>query len=240
MTNGARGLGGLRVVGASQFLAESPLQLLGRFLVRGGETRIGAYCSIADNVESQGLSMGRYCEVGPGALLSATGHPLTWLSVSPFQYKATAFSWHESANDVAHIDPEFGGRESFRGSAVTIGNDVWVGAGAVILRGMTIGDGAVIAANAVVTRDVEPYEIVGGVPAKTIKLRVTPEQREELLELAWWRFTPNQLSGISFDDLPTAIAQLRERIGDLEPRAPEFAPVEKPAAKPAARRRRLW
>lgn len=240
MTDGVRGLGGLRIVAGSTFLAEAPVLLLGRFLVRGGETRIGAYCSIADGVESQGLVMGRYCEVGPGALLAATGHPTSWLSVSPFQYKAKAFSWHETANDVAHIDPEAGGRESFRGASICIGNDVWIGAGAVILRGVSIGHGAVIAANAVVNRDVEPYEIVGGVPARTIKLRVTPEQREELLDLAWWRFSPNQLSGIAFDDLPTAIRQLKERVADLEPRKVEYEKVVKPAAKPAEKRRRLW
>ena len=246
MNSVARGLGGLRTVGPSQLLVEAPVQLLGTFLVRGGETRIGAYCDIGDGCESQGITMGRYCEVGPGAVLGGTGHPLTWLSVSPFQYKAASFGWHESADNVETIDPESGGRASFRGAPVQIGNDVWVGAGAVILRGVSIGHGAIIAANAVVTRDVEPYEIVGGVPAKTIKLRVTPEQREELLDLAWWRFTPNQLSGIRFDDVPRAIAQLRERVPELEPRAVEFQQVTKPKAKqadrvtPAKRRKRIW
>ncbi len=240
MTNGVRGLGGLRIVGASTFMAEAPVHLLGRFLVRGGETRVGAYCDIADGCESQGMIMGRYCEVGPGALLSATGHPLSWLSVSPFQYKAGAFGWHDSASDVEVVDPEADGRVSFRGAPVQIGNDAWIGSGAVILRGVNIGDGAVVAANAVVNRDVEPYEIVGGVPAKTIKLRVTPEQRDELLELEWWRFTPNQLSGIAFDDVALAIEQLKERIPELTPREPEFEAVVKPAAKSPAKKRRLW
>ena len=246
MNSVARGLGGLRTVGPSRLLVEAPVQLLGTFLVRGGETKIGAYCDIGDNCESQGLTMGRYCEVGPGAVLGGTGHPLTWLSVSAFQYKAASFGWHESADHVETIDPEAGGRDSFRGDPVLIGNDVWVGAGAVILRGVTIGDGAVIAANAVVTRDVEPYEVVGGVPAKTIKFRVTPEQREHLVELAWWRFTPNQLSGISFDDLPVAIAQLRERVPDLVPRDIAYEQVTKPKAEPKPPvsapkgRKRLW
>ena len=240
MTNGVRGLRGLRLVGQSQLWAEAPVQLLGTFLVRGGETRIGAYCDIGNGSESQGLVMGRYCEVGPGALLSATGHPLSWLSVSPFPYKAAAFGWHETANDVECIEPEAGGRESFRGSPVVIGNDVWVGSGAVILRGVTIGDGAVIAANAVVTQDVAPFEIVGGVPARVLKLRVTPEQRDELLELAWWRFTPNQLSGIAFDDVPRAIEQLRERVPDLEPREATYEAVSKtePKSESAPARKR--
>lgn len=229
MTNGVRGLDGLRLVGSSTLLAEAPVRLLGTFLVRGGETRIGAYCSIANGSESQGITMGRYCEIGPGVLLGATGHPLNWLSVSPFQYKASTFGWHETANDADYIDPEAGGRASFRGAPVVIGNDVWVGTGAVVLRGVTIGDGAVVAANAVVTRDVAPFEIVGGVPARTLKMRVGTEQRDELTDLAWWRFTPNQLKGISFDDVPRAIDQLRERVSSLEPRIVEYESVAPPA-----------
>lgn len=71
-------------------------------------------------------------------------------------------------------------------SKVRIGNDVWIGANAVILPGVTVGDGAVIAAGAVVTKDVKPYSIVGGVPAKLIKYRFEPWQIELLLKLKWW------------------------------------------------------
>lgn len=69
---------------------------------------------------------------------------------------------------------------------VVIGNDVWVGWEAMILSGVTIGDGAVIGARALVTKDVPPYAIVGGVPAKVIKYRFGPERTQELLALKWW------------------------------------------------------
>lgn len=69
---------------------------------------------------------------------------------------------------------------------VVIGNDVWIGAYAKIVEGVRIGDGAVIAAGAVVTKDVPPYAIVGGVPAKIIKYRFEEKQIKQLLELKWW------------------------------------------------------
>lgn len=67
-----------------------------------------------------------------------------------------------------------------------IGNDVWIGARAIILSGVKIGDGAIIAAGAVVTKDVEPYTIAGGVPAKPIRKRFTDEQIDALINLKWW------------------------------------------------------
>ena len=76
--------------------------------------------------------------------------------------------------------------EALPPETITIGNDVWIGARAVIVSNVTIGHGAVVGAGAVVTRDVSPYAVVGGVPAKIIKMRFNPEQIEKLLEIAWW------------------------------------------------------
>lgn len=69
---------------------------------------------------------------------------------------------------------------------IVIGNDVWIGFEAVIMAGVTIGDGAIIASRAVVTKDVPPYSIVGGTPAKLIRKRFTDEQIDKLLRLKWW------------------------------------------------------
>jgi acetyltransferase-like isoleucine patch superfamily enzyme len=79
---------------------------------------------------------------------------------------------------------------------VVIGNDVWIGYEALILSGVKIGDGAVIAARSVVSRDVEPYSIVGGTPAKHLRYRFSPEMIEELLKIAWWNW--------SFEEIRTA------------------------------------
>ena len=69
---------------------------------------------------------------------------------------------------------------------ITIGNDVWIGARAMVMDGVEVGDGAIVAANAVVTKDVPPYAIVGGVPAKVIRYRFAPEKIEALQLLQWW------------------------------------------------------
>ena len=72
------------------------------------------------------------------------------------------------------------------GFSIEIGNDVWVGEGVMFLGGVKIGDGAVIGANALVTKDVPPYAVVGGVPAKVIRYRMNPEQIEDMLAIKWW------------------------------------------------------
>ena len=229
-------------IGSSRLLVEPPVRFLGDFVIRA-DTRIGAFTEFGRQIEVQAAHLGRYCEIGPGSLLGATGHPTTWLSVSAFQYRRTTGGWHPSADDSDVLDPEAGGRQSFRsvaGDTASIGNDVWLGANVVVLRGVTIGDGAIVAANAVVTRDVPPYTISGGVPAKVIRPRVPDDLRDELLDLRWWRFCPNQLKGITFDDPAVAAEQLRARIDSgLEPYDPGFVEITKPAptaATPPPRR----
>ena len=74
-----------------------------------------------------------------------------------------------------------------------IGNDVWIGANAIILPGVKICDGVVVAAGAVVTHDIEPYAIVGGIPAKLIKKRFDDEMIKKLLKIAWWEWTPEEI-----------------------------------------------
>lgn len=237
MSEHARGTERLRLVGSSTLLAEAPIRMLGDTLVRGGETRVGAFTSLAHGLETQGSVIGRYCEFAPDVLIGATGHPLTWLGVNSFQYKRETWGWHRSADAAPVVDPAAGGRASFRGEPSVVGHDVWIGAKVVILRGVTIGHGAVVAAGAVVTQDVAPYSIVGGVPARPIRDRVAPQVRDRLLDLAWWRFSPNQLAGVAFDDLPRAIEQVAERAGDLEPYDPGFVAIEPPEPKRSRWRR---
>jgi len=83
-----------------------------------------------------------------------------------------------------------------------IGNDVWIGHGAFILPGIHIGDGAVIAAMSVVTKNVPPYAVVAGSPAKVVRYRFPEEQIARLIESKWWEFAPWQLKGARIDDIP--------------------------------------
>lgn len=243
MEQHTRGAHHVQRIGASRLLVEPPVRFLGPFVIRS-DTHIGAFTEFGREVEVQAATIGRYCEIGPGSLLGATGHPTSWLSVSAFQYKKSAWGWHESANETAVLDPEAGGRQSFRSvgdDLATIGNDVWLGANVVVLRGVTIGDGCIVAANAVVTKDIPPYSIAGGIPAKVIRPRVSDDLREELLRLQWWNHSPNQLSGIQFDDVPAAVEQLVPRIeAGLEPYDPGFVEIPKPTAPAAPHKKRRW
>lgn len=239
MDEHTRGAGHVQRIGKSRLFVEPPVRFLGSFVIRS-DTRIGAFSEFGREVEVQAATIGRYCEVGPGSLLGATGHPTTWLSVSAFQYRASTWGWHPSADANQVIDPEEGGRQSFRsvaGDLATIGNDVWIGANVVVLRGVTIGDGAIIAANAVVTKDIPPYSIAGGIPAKVIRPRVADDLRDELQALAWWQYSPNQLTGIPYDDPAAAARQLRKRVDEgIEAYDPGFVEIMKPVP-PKSRRR---
>ena len=101
---------------------------------------------------------------------------------------------------------------------VNIGNDCWICHGAILLGGVTIGDGAVVGAGAVVTKDVAPYTIVGGIPAKPIKQRFSDKVVEKLLQLQWWDYGPDVLEGIDITNPEEAIYKLEERIASGFPK----------------------
>lgn len=139
--------------------------------------------------------VGNYCVIATNAFLGASLHPTNWLSVHNFQYGANT--------------PLKNPKPFIQSKHTTIGNDVWIGANVVVTTGVNIGDGAIIAAGAVVTKDVPPYAIVGGVPAKIIKYRFDEPTIKELLELQWWDLEPEQLDGVDFDDIHKAIKQVK-------------------------------
>lgn len=216
-----------------RFLAEPPVRVLGPLVVRA-DTRIGAVTEFGTNVEIQSAHVGRYGEIGPGSILGANSHPTSWLSASSFQYRRNTWSWHPSADDVQVVDPEAGGRPSFRGvrgeEPAVLGNDVHLGANVVVLRGVHIGDGCVVAANAVVTKDLPPYSIAAGLPAKVLRRRLPDDVVAELLRLQWWRYSPNQLSGVPFDDPHAAVAEIARRVdAGLQPYEPGFVEIAKPS-----------
>lgn len=126
------------------------------------------------------LTIGKFCSIACGArfLFNSANHTLG--SLANYTFPLFFEEWElDRANVAAAWDNK---------GDIIIGNDVWIGYEAVIMAGVRIGDGAVIAARAVVTRDVPPYTIVGGVPAKTIRPRFDDRAAARLLELQWWNW----------------------------------------------------
>ena len=124
------------------------------------------------------LIIGKFCSIASGVrfLFNSANHCLDSLSTYPFP-----IFYEEWGLDGADVTAAWDNRGD-----IVIGNDVWIGFEAVVLAGVTIGDGAVVGARAVVTRDVPPYTIVGGVPAKPIRRRVSEQAEAALLALRWW------------------------------------------------------
>ncbi len=121
-------------------------------------------------------SIGSFCSIGPNVRINPGNHPIHFVSTFPAFYSTRKQCQITFAKE--NIFDESG--------KVTIGNDVWIGANAIILDNISVGDGAVIAAGAVVNKDVEPYTIVGGVPAKPIKKRFSDEEIKQLIGFKWW------------------------------------------------------
>ena len=130
------------------------------------------------SVNHDRLVIGKFCSIACGAkfIFTSANHSLKSLSTYPFP-----IFFEEWDLDVTNITDAWDNKGN-----IIIGNDVWIGYEAVILSGVTIGDGAIIGTHAVVTKDVPPYTIVGGVPAKPIRKRFNDKTIARLLELKWW------------------------------------------------------
>lgn len=131
------------------------------------------------------LTIGRFCSIGCGAkfLFNSANHTVTSLSTYPFPLFFE--EWGLEKKDVTDSWDNKGD--------IIVGNDVWIGYEAVIMAGVTIGDGAIIGARAVVTKDVLPYTIVGGIPAKPIRKRYSEETISALSELKWWNWPEERI-----------------------------------------------
>jgi len=141
----------------------------------------GSY--IAHDTRLDCCSIGRYTSIGSYVKLAEGNHPAGgFMSTHPFFFSTNTMPGKTFVASQKYSDHRYAGEDFL----VRIGNDVWIGTAAVLLEGITIGDGAIVAAGAVVTRDVPPYTIVGGVPAKEIRQRFAQEEKEKLLELKWW------------------------------------------------------
>lgn len=139
------------------------------------------YCN-RGTIIFKGCKIGRYCSIGYNVQIGPPEHPAWFYSTSPSVYRFQEIKelcfWPK--DDI--VNPPI------------IGNDVWIGSNAIILQGNTVGDGAIIAAGAVVTKDVPPYTIYGGVPAKKIKDRFDNVLKQKILDSQWWNHDKEWIS----------------------------------------------
>ncbi len=148
--------------------------------------RIGRYCFINNNTcIFDEVRIGRFVTFARGCQIGGTEHPIHYLSTSFFRISRKWFPDDHAAQS-ADLVPLMRVPTRNRGANIEIENDVWFGASCVVLKGVTIGSGAVIGAGAVVTKDVPPYAIVAGNPAKVIKYRFDEETVARLLAAKWW------------------------------------------------------
>lgn len=187
---------------------ESPIRMHG-FLNQ--DSKVGAYSYIQPNCQIEGGWIGRFCSIAEGVVIGPGDHPTDWLSTHPFVNDPNDY-----ASGLSLYDPSFKNwlgsitkRPFLDGGRTIIGNDVWIGQRAIIRRGVKIGDGAIIASGAVVAKDVEPYAIVGGVPAKVIRYRFSEDVRKTLLELKWWNYDISEItSNVDYSDLEDSLEKI--------------------------------
>jgi len=145
---------------------------------------IERFSYIGKNSIVQNAKIGAFCSIANDVFIGLGSHPTNLFSTSPLFYRVQNTFNHKQ------VDEDYKFSEY---KPIEIGNDVWIGARATILDGVSIGDGAIVAANALVSKDVPPYAIVGGVPAKVIRYRFPPEKIESLLKLQWWTWPLSEI-----------------------------------------------
>ncbi|OKP79292.1 hypothetical protein BTE77_08285 [Ensifer adhaerens] len=171
--------------------------------------------------------IGRFCSIASNIVAGQIEHPTDFLTAHPmfigaFDWEA-ANSFRSANQDAVHTAGARFHQLSGRFGKIEIGNDVWIGEGVFIRRGTKIGDGAILASRSVVTCDVPPYAIVGGVPAKIIRYRFSTEVIERLLSLRWWDYGLTALQGVDLTDIHQAITKIEENIASG--RAHVYAPA---------------
>ncbi len=156
---------------------------LGRYAVIGErvilrEVTLGDFSYFERQAEAIYTTIGKFCSIAANTRVNALEHPIERITSHKVTYRPNEF--------FRYLGVDGGFRERRRARRVDIGHDVWIGHGAVVMPGVRIGNGAVVGANAVVTRDVEPFAIVAGVPARRLRQRFEADICARVERLAWW------------------------------------------------------
>ena len=202
---------------------ETPVSLCGADIWRD-RVSIGAFSYCGARTILANVSVGRYCSIAEGVQVGMTQHPAGWLSTSPISYVPGFMNFEAHFADA---DPAWHRELPLQPydlrPATTIGNDVWIGGEAYLRDGITVGDGAIIGTRSVVTRDVPPYAIVAGSPARILRYRFPDSVIERMLAVAWWRFNILDFGNFNVSAPEACLIQLEEAIAEdwIAPYAPD-------------------
>ena len=202
------------------FVSNMVVEAPARFACGNIEVKhFGAFSYFCAGAYMRGVNeVGRYTSISTNVQMGLPQHATSLLTTSGILMNTSQNYWCAEFLDSyifskwgEHVGKYFRETEGQkRKNGIFIGNDVWIGANAVIQSGVNVGDGAIIGTNAVDTRDVPPYAIVGGIPARIIRMRFSEKICEKLLKIKWWRFAPIILNELS-PEINEAVKQLEER-----------------------------
>jgi acetyltransferase-like isoleucine patch superfamily enzyme len=192
--------------GTASLAANSKLEVpcfLGKGSSIGHKSTVGKYAFInADSIIYANVTIGRYCAFGRFVEVGLAQHPLEFLSTHHLTISTSPF--------LRDVDFSTARKIPWQVHPTTVvGHDVWIGAKACIVSGVTIGSGAVVAAGSVVTKDVAPYMIVGGNPAREIRSRFDSDTVEQLLKYEWWDLPLGQINQLPFDNVNACLTALK-------------------------------
>jgi virginiamycin A acetyltransferase len=156
------------------------------------------------------LSIGRYCSLAPNVAVMGSQHPTGWVTTSPFSYHPAPIhsirSYLVDQGATSFLIHKFDQGPQ----PVTIGHDVWIGSEVLLKRGISVGTGAVIAARSVVTKDVPPYAVVAGTPARIVRYRFPEDLIARMLASRWWDYGPDILQPLDVRKPESFLARLEE------------------------------